>query len=128
MREGRDWLGLVVLCAAAVLAGLLELLFVPLYLGSVLFPVSILAAVLGNALWPRLGHALVRSGAGAFLPLVAWLVPVLGLSLVGRPEGDVIVLGGNGQELTFYAVLLLGCLSGFVSAIVVTGPGTSRPG
>lgn len=126
MTEGRDWAMLVVLCAAALLSGILEVLFVPLYVGSVLVPIVIVFAVAGNLLLPRLGRVLVASGAGSLVPFLSWLVPVLGLTLFPRPEGDVLVPGGNGQQWTFYGVLLGGCLAGFASTLGLLPPIRSR--
>jgi hypothetical protein len=118
MGEDRDWVMLVVLCAAAVLSGVLEVLFIPLYVGSVLLPVVVPLAIGGNLLLPRLGRTLVPTGAGAFAPFLAWLVPVLILALFPRPEGDVLVPGGGGQQWAFYGVLLGGCVAGCASAVL----------
>lgn len=121
MTEGRDWAPLVLLCAAAALAGLLEVLFVPFYIGSVLTPVVVPIALVTNYVWTRLGYTLVRTTTGAVAPFVCWVIPVLGLALFPRPEGDVIVIGGGGQQWVYYGLLLLGCLSGFVSIVIITG-------
>ena len=119
MRENRDWAMLVVLCAAALLGGTLEVLFIPLYVGSVIFPVVAVFAVAGNVLLPVLGRNLVATEAGALAPLLCWLLPVLGLSLVVRPEGDVLVAGAGGQQYVFYAVLFGGCLAGVLTVVLL---------
>ena len=126
MGEDRDWAMLVVLCAAAVLSGVLEVLFVPLYVGSVILPIVALFAVAGNVLLPVLGRILVATEAGALAPLICWLLPVLGLSLIARPEGDVLVAGEGGQQYVFYAVLFGGCLAG-VLTVVLLRPRQQRP-
>src|SRR5256885_1765000 len=116
------WVMRVVLCLTAALSGILEVLFVPLYVGSVLIPVVVPLAIAGNLLLPYLGRALVPSGAGALAPVAAWLVPVLVLALFPRPEGDVLVPGGGGLQWTFYGLLLGGCAAGFVSIVLSAGP------
>lgn len=40
--------GVVVFCVVGALSGLIEVLLVPLYLGSHIFPVTVLIAVIGN--------------------------------------------------------------------------------
>jgi hypothetical protein len=126
MTEDRDWAMLVVLCVAAVFSGVLEVLFVPLYVGSVLVPVVVLFAVVGNLLLPRLGRTLVPSGAGAMAPFLCWLLPVLVLALIARPEGDVLVQGGGGQQWTFWGLLLGGCAAGFATVITTAPPPRTR--
>ncbi len=121
----REWVPLVLLCASAVLCGLLNVLLIPLYLGSVLVPVAVVVAVAVNVALPTWGFALISATAGAVAPFVCWLVPVLGLAMVPRPEGDVVVLGGGGQQYVFYGVLLLGCVAGFGSIVRATG--STRP-
>jgi hypothetical protein len=54
-------------------------------------------------------------------PFLCWLLPVLVLALLPRPEGDVVVQGGGGQQWAFYGLLLGGCVAGFAT-VVLTGP------
>jgi hypothetical protein len=126
MGEDRDWVMLAVLCVAALLSGLLELLFVPLYIGSVPFPIVVPIAIGGNLLLPRVGRTLVPSGAGALAPVLSWVAPVLVLALFPRPEGDVLVPGGGGAEWTFYGLLLGGCVAGFASIVLTSPPPAAR--
>lgn len=111
----------VLVCASGVLSAALELFFVPVYLGSVLAPFTVAAALLGGIALPLLGRAAAGT-AGSMLPVLFWLVTLVGLALVPRPEGDVLVLGGNGQEYVFYAVLLVGAAAGF-GTVVITSTG-----
>lgn len=117
------WATMVVICACAVLSGLLEVLFVPLYVGSVIVPVAVVAALAGNVVLPRWGLQALHRGIGGALPALCWLVTVLGLATVPRPEGDVLVAGGNAQAYVFYGVLLAGA----VAAMVTVVAGTSAP-
>jgi hypothetical protein len=55
--------------------------------------------------------------AGSAAPFLCWLVPVLVLALLPRPEGDVLVAGSGGQQYAFYGVLLGGCVAGFISLV-----------
>ncbi len=124
----RDWALVGLLSACAVLAGVLEVLFIPLYVGSVLVPVVIVFAILGNVLLPLGAHSVVRATGAAVLPFVSWLVPVLVLPLFPRSDGDVLVLGGGAQQWTFYGVVLLGCAAGFGTIVRVTSPARPGPG
>jgi hypothetical protein len=108
----------VLVCAAAALSALLELFYIPVYVGAAIAPFTVLAAAVGNVLLPRLGRAAWGSTAGGVLAVVFWLVPLLVLSLLPRPEGDVIVEGGQNQQYVFYALVLVGSLVGFASALV----------
>lgn len=80
---------LVLVGDAAVLAAL-ELLYLPMHLGGVPFPVTILVAAVTT---PWLVRAAARTGGGgvvAATPLVAWVVCVLGFGVAG-PGGDVLL-------------------------------------
>ena len=86
---------------AAVEAALLEVFYIPLRIGRVVLPVSVVAAVLLNVALPRLMYAATRSRWATALPAVLWLVVVIGFS-VGRPEGDVVLPGNvRGLALLF---------------------------
>ncbi|MCW2495563.1 hypothetical protein [Jatrophihabitans sp.] len=132
-----DWLLVALLCAVGVLAAGVELMLVPLFVGKVVCPVSVVAAIVTNLVLPRAGMSLVRRPLGAVLPLVSWLVPTLILTLYARPEGDILVSGGDAQEYVLYALLLLGAGAGFYAVIAAssavapppprTPPPTQRP-
>jgi hypothetical protein len=113
-----DWLGVVLVCATAALAGLLELFLVPLYAGATLVPVAVLFAVASNVFLPRLGRALVPTTAAAVLPFAAWLVVVLVVGWYARPEGDVVLPGGGAVEWVGLGVSLGGALAGTVTVVL----------
>ena len=124
-------LGLVLLCAAAVLAGLLEALLVPLYAGSTPAPIAVAVAVASNIVFPRLGYRIVARPLAAIAPFVCWLIVVFGFGVLARPEGDVILPGGSLQWVS-YGVLLGGALAGTLSVVFVIPSrarrrGASRP-
>jgi hypothetical protein len=116
------WVVVGLLTACAVLSGVLEVLFIPFYIGASLVPVVVIFAVAGNVLFPLWCYREVPAAGAAALPFAAWVLPVLVLPLYPRAEGDVLVLGGNGQQWTFYGVVLLGCGAGFATIVRVTGP------
>jgi hypothetical protein len=114
MRSGPiEWISLALICGCAVLSALLELMIVPLYVGSVLLPVAVVAAVVSNLLLPLWGLRVIGTATGAILPFVCWLVVILMLSLVNRPEGDLFVTATHGQQYNFYGLLLFGSIAGF---------------
>jgi hypothetical protein len=120
-----DWIGVLVLSACSVLAAILELMFIPLYAGSVLVPLAVAGAVTGNIVLPRLVWALVPSTRAAGLPLLAWLLVMLAVVVLPRPEGDVLLPGGSMTWVT-YGVLLGGALAGAVTLVVLSNPAPDR--
>jgi hypothetical protein len=116
-----DWLGVAVLSGCAALAGLLELLYVPLYAGSILVPVTVVFAIAFNLGLPRLARTLVDTTSAALLPFLTWLAVVVAVGLFPRPEGDVILPGGGGGvEWVSYGVLLGGALAGTVTLVFIS--------
>ena len=55
------------------------------------------------------------------LPFVAWLVVVLALGFVTRPEGDVILPGGSLQWVAF-AMIIGGTLAGTITVVMIVPP------
>lgn len=122
-----DGLGVAVLCGCAVLAALLELLLVPLYVGSAVVPVAVVGAVAGNILLPRMARTLIDSTLAAVAPFLSWLVVVLVVGLMARPEGDVVLPGGGTLQWVSYGVLLGGAAAGVVTVVVGTTPPLPKP-
>ena len=120
------WLGVGLLVACALLAGLLELLLVPLYAGGVLIPVSALFAIATNVALPRLAVVLVRRTLAAVAPFIAWLVVAIGFGVLTRPEGDVVLPGGGYVEYLAYATLLGGAVAGTVTVVMCVPPPKPR--
>jgi hypothetical protein len=116
------WTGVAVLCGSAALAALLTLFLVPLYAGSVLVPVAVVMALASNIGLPLLARTLVATTAAAFLPFLSWLVVVILVGTVTRPEGDIVLPGGGGLQLVSYGVLLGGGLAGTVTVVLSSGP------
>lgn len=80
---------------AVVVAGwlaLVEVFWLPLAVGVVPLPLSVLAAVVGNLLLVRQARRWSGSRVVAVLPAVVWLVVALGAT-VRRPEGDLVLTG-----------------------------------
>ena len=117
---------MVLLCLCAVLAAVLELLLVPLRAGTALVPVSVLFAVAGNVAFPRLASAFGERAGLLAAPFVAWLAPIVLLALTVRPEGDVLIPGGGGEQWVYYGSLLAGGIAGLVT-IATTAPPRAAP-
>lgn len=115
-----SWLGVAVLVGCAVLAGLLEMVLVPLYAGKVLVPVAAFFAVASNVALPRMAVSLVRSTLAALAPFAGWLVVAVGFGVLTRPEGDVVLPGGGYVEYLGYATLLGGALAGTITVVMCT--------
>jgi hypothetical protein len=120
--DGWAWVGVAVCTAAAVLAALVESMLIPLYVGSVIIPLAPLLAIGLNVLLVYVGRFAVHRMIGGLLPFLGWLAPVLILSGVPRPEGDVIYPGGSGLlAFVSYGVVLGGGLAG-AGTLVLTAP------
>ena len=118
-----EWVTLGLVCASSMLSALLELLFVArFYVGTVIVPLVVLAAVVGNVGLSWWGFRLAGSTRGAVLPLVSWLLVVLGLTLYNRPEGDLFVLGVHGQQYAYYGLLFAGAIAGFATDVRAVTP------
>ena len=92
--------------AAAWLA-LVEVFWLPLRVGGVLVPVSVVAAVVGNLLLVGLALRLTGSRLVAALPALTWAVVVVA-AMIRRPEGDLVLTGRGALGMVNLAFLLLG--------------------
>ena len=130
-REGADSpalaiAGLVLCGLTAVLAGLVEVLLSPLYVGRWLFPITLLLAVGTNVALPVTARDLVDSTVAATLPVILWLITVLVLSLP-RPEGDVLLPGGGALQWVSYGLVLIGGAAGAITIALTARRSRSRP-
>lgn len=121
--ERLGW-GLVTVVLASWLA-LLEVFWLPLRVGGVLLPVSVVVAVAGNLLLPAAALRWSGSRLVAVLPALAWLAVAVG-AMVRRPEGDLVMTGGGAAGVVNLAFLLIGVLAAAFSVGRVLG-GPRRP-
>ena len=78
-------------------------------------PIAVLVAIGSNIVLALIARNLAGSTLLAALPLVVWIVVVVVLSLP-RPEGDVLLPGGKGDQLAVsYGVVLTGVVAGMVT-------------
>ena len=113
-------LGIVICALCAVLAGIFTVLLTPLYWGSVIIPACIVLAVAANVGLPLLVRQLGAPPLATAVPFVMWLVTVLVLG-VSRPEGDVLLPGGNGaQSWVTYGMFVAGALAGGITVMTQT--------
>jgi hypothetical protein len=99
---------------------LVEVFWLPMRIGGVLVPLSILVAVVGNLLLPGLLHRLSGSRLVAVLPAAIWLVVVLA-AMSRRPEGDVVFAGTGTLGTLNLVFLLTGVLAGAVAVGRILG-------
>jgi hypothetical protein len=121
--ERVSW-GLIALVVAAWLA-LAEVFWLPLRVGGVLVPVSVVVAVVGNLLLPTAALRLSGSRLVAVLAVVPWLVVAVA-AMVRRPEGDLVMSGSEALGAVNLAFLMLGVLAAAFSVGRVLG-GPRRP-
>jgi hypothetical protein len=115
----------VLAVATAAWLALVEVLWLPLRIGGLLVPVSVLAAVVGNLLLVDLVHRRSRSRAVALLPALTW-AGVAAAATLRRPEGDLLIIGSGGLGAVGLAFLLLGVLAATVGVWrVLTTPSLS---
>jgi hypothetical protein len=117
--SGGRRLMLVVLCLDALVLGVLELFFLPLRVGPldvVPLPLTVLVGAVSTPWLVLTAGRLVRPGL-SWVPLVVWVVTVLGVGLFG-PGGDLVLI----QD--WRALLLLGASA--LPAALVLGGGLGR--
>ena len=105
---------------------LVEVFWLPLRVGAVVLPVSVLAAVVGNVLLVRSAHRLSGSRAVAVAPAITWLVIVIG-AMMPRPEGDLVLVGTGVAGVVNLVFLLLGVTAAAVAVGGVLAAPTRRP-
>lgn len=93
-----------VLVIDGFICGVLSVIFLPSYLGTTPFPVSILVAAVVNLGLVIVARTVTTTGKAA-LPLAGWIAGFL-LCMSGGPGGDVLVMS---SPLTF--LLLIGALA-----------------
>ena len=121
--ERLGW-GLVAVVVPGWLA-LVEVFWLPLRVGGVLVPLSVLVAVVGNLLLPAAALRLSGSRLVALLPALVWLVVAVG-AMVRRTEGDLVMTGGGATGVVNLAFLMIGVLAAAFSVGRVLG-GPRRP-
>jgi hypothetical protein len=103
--EAVAW-GIVAVLVAGWLA-LVEVFWLPLRIGGVLVPLSVLGAVVGNLMLTAGAHRVSGSRVVAVLPGLVWLVVAIA-AMVRRPEGDLVLTGGGAAGTVNLLFLLLG--------------------
>ncbi len=111
-------LGAVVALWGSVLLAIIEAFLVPLRLGGVRLPVSLLLAIVGNLAFIWFARYTTGSKLLALLPGLAWFVVTIVLSSQ-TSEGDTVLLGGDWMPL---ALLLFGAGSVAVGAYLFAAP------
>lgn len=122
MSRMRQWGGGIAVLAVAVWLAVVEVFWLPLRVGGVLIPVSVVAAVVGNLLLPRLALRVSGARLVAALTGIVWLVVVVA-AMIRRPEGDLLITGGGATGVVNLAFLLVGVLAAaFAVGRVLGGP------
>jgi hypothetical protein len=128
-RRRRPWISAGWAVPVVLVAGwlaLVEVFWLPLRVGGVVFPLSVLAAVAGNLLLVDAAHRLTGSRAVALLPAAAWLVVAVG-AMIRRPEGDLVLTGGGVTGAVNLVFLLLGVTAAAVAVGRVLAGASRRP-
>lgn len=101
------FVALAVLTLDGVLSAVVGAFFLPLYVGAIPLPISGLISGLVNValVWAALQW--VTSPRIAALPLWAWLLTTLGLTL-GGPGGDIVLSGAGIMGLAPVIFVVLG--------------------
>lgn len=112
----------------ALWLALVEVFWLPLRVGGLLVPLSIVAAVTANLLLPATALRMSGSRLIGVLPAVVWLVVAIG-AMSRRAEGDLVITGGGVTGTFNLAFLLLGVLAASLAVgRVLSGGPAVRPG
>ncbi|MDQ6937269.1 MAG: hypothetical protein M3140_06105 [Actinomycetota bacterium] len=106
--------GVALYCLVAASAAVYAVLLVPLRVGTVLAPVSVVLGVVTNVALPVLTGRLADHAAAAAAPVGAWFLTVV-LLAGSRPEGDVLLPGSGSLVYVFYALVGFGLLAGVLT-------------
>jgi hypothetical protein len=112
--------GLAAVLVSAWLA-VVEVFWLPLRIGGVLVPLSVVGAVAGNLAIGAAARRLSGTGTAAVLAAGAWLVVVVA-AMIPRSEGDLLIVGGG----TTGVVNIVFLMAGVVSAAYATGRALAR--
>jgi hypothetical protein len=115
--DGLAAFGVAVYCLIAIISAAIEVLLIPLYIGSVIFPVTVLIALVVNFGLPRLVRIMVDWRFAIALPIVCWVVTLIVLNLVNVNSGTVLVPGYGKDQYVGLALFFGGALAGFVGVI-----------
>jgi hypothetical protein len=113
----------VVFCLVGLLSAIVEVLLIPLHVGSAIFPITVLIAVGLNAVLPWLVARTVDWRAAIALPIVVWVIAVIVLGFANTGHGSVLVPGYGADEYVGLGLFFVGALVGFVSVVRERGPG-----
>lgn len=92
------WLVFAVLLLDAVVLAVVELLFLPIRLGGVQFPITAAVAVVTTPLLVDAAGRLAPKRRIAAAPLLLWFATLLVFGAFG-PGGDVVMLGNDWRTL-----------------------------
>ncbi len=106
--------GIIVFSAIGVLSAIVEVLYVPYYVGAYVFPISAVVAVSANFALPRLMRQFIDSGPLVALPTALWVLTVIVLGFANTGDGDVIVPGYGQSQYVALATIFLGALAGAI--------------
>jgi hypothetical protein len=93
-----------------------EVFWLPLRIGGVLVPLSVVGAVVGNLVIGAAARRMSGPGTVAVLAAVAWLVVVVA-AMIPRSEGDLLIVGAGDTGIVNVVFLM----AGVVSAAYATG-------
>lgn len=115
-------LGLVLVAGVAALAAFLEVLLTPLYIGSVIFPITVLLGVVTNIVLPILARELVDSFLAAALPVLVWFLVAFILGFLPAHGSVLLPGGGAGQTFASLGLVFGGVVTGSITLARAPGP------
>jgi hypothetical protein len=116
-------LGLLFVALASAIAAALAILMTPLYLGSVLFPITIVFGIATNIVLPILGRELVDSFFAAATPVIVWFIVAMGLGFTPAHGSVLLPGGGGGQTAVSLGLVFGGIVVGSITLARYPGPG-----
>ena len=114
-----DWVLVALLTALMAVIAVFGVFYLPIYIGAVPVPVSVLPVALALALIPRVAYRLTSRMWAAMAPVLAWLVVSVGLYVVTNSLYLSVPVTWRGWQ--FVLLMGVGALSAAASVGLLWG-------
>jgi len=114
-------LGYLLFAVAGGFRAVIEVLMVPIRIGTVLVPFAPVVAIVSNIVLPAVSRGLTDTMPSAAPPVVGWILTTFIFASTG-PGGDVLLPAGDEAYIS-YSLLGLGTLTAIAMLVLASRPG-----